>query len=154
MVCVLGCDIGTTSTKSFVVDVENGNIVAGASSFSYAPDSPQPKWSEQDADVWMRACFDSIRNAVAIGNQRGIRVDDICAVCISSLNPGSGIPLDKELRPLHPALIWNDSRAVKEAEEVVRLVGLERLAAITGNTSDPYFGFTKMLWLKNNREEI
>jgi xylulokinase len=31
---------------------------------------------------------------------------------------------------------------------------LERLAAITGNTSDPYFGFTKMLWLKNNRKEI
>jgi xylulokinase len=144
--------MGTTSAKSVVVDVETGDVVAGASSFEYAPDSPKPKWSEQNADVWMRACFDSIRKT--IGNGKGITADDICAVCISSLNPGSGIPLDKELKPIHPALIWNDSRAMKETEEVVRRVGLERLAAITGNTSDPYFGFTKMLWIKNNRKEI
>jgi xylulokinase len=150
----LGCNIGTTSAKSVVVDIETGDIVAAASSFGYAPDSPKPKWSEQNADVWMRACFNSIRNAIAIGNRKGVNADDICAVCISSLNPGSGIPLDKKLSPIHPALIWNDSRAVKEAEEVVRIVGLDRLAAITGNVSDPYFGFTKMLWIKNNRKEI
>ena len=154
MVYVLGCDIGTTSAKSVVVDVETGDVVAGASSFEYAPDSPKPKWSEQNADVWIRACFNSIRNAIAVGNGKGVGADDICGVCISSLNPGSGIPLDKELKPIHPALIWNDSRAIKEAEEVARRVGLDRLAAITGNTSDPYFGFTKMLWIKNNRKEI
>ena len=134
--------------------METGNTVAEASSFEYAPDSPKPKWSEQNADIWMRACFESMKNAIAISNRGGVGTDDICAVCISALNPGSGIPLDKEMKPIHPALIWNDSRAIKEAEEAARKVGLERLAAITGNTSDPYFGFTKMLWIKNNRKEI
>lgn len=152
MVYVLGCDIGTTSAKSVVVDVETGDIAAGATSFEYAPDSPKPKWSEQNADVWMQACFDSIRKAT--GNGKRVSPDDISAVCISSLNAGSGIPLDRNLKPIHPALIWNDSRAIKETEDAVRLIGLDRLAAITGNTSDPYFGFTKMLWIKNNRKEI
>ena len=154
MVNVVGCDIGTTSAKSVVVDIETGDVVAGASSAEYAPDSPKPKWSEQNADVWMRACFDSIRSAVAIGHRKGVNADDISAICISSLNPGSGIPLGKDLKPIHPALIWNDSRAVREAKEAVRMVGSERLAAITGNTSDPYFGFTKMLWIKHNRDKI
>lgn len=153
MVFVLGCDIGTTSSKSVVVDVETGDVVAGALSFVYAPDSPKPKWSEQDADVWMRACFDSIKKAIAICERKEISADDICSICISSLNPGSGIPLDRKLTPIHPALIWNDSRATKESEEAVRLIGLDRLSAITGNTSDPYFGFTKMLWIKNNRKQ-
>ena len=102
----------------------------------------------------MRACFDSIRNVIALARGRGVTPADVCAVCISSLNPGSGIPLSKELKPIYPALIWNDSRAVKEAEEAVRIVGRDRLAAITGNTSDPYFGFTKMLWIKTNLPEI
>jgi xylulokinase len=58
------------------------------------------------------------------------------------------------MKPIHPALIWNDSRAIKEANDALRIVGVDRLSAITGNTSDPYFGFTKMLWIKNNRKEI
>ena len=151
MVCVLGCDIGTTSAKSVLVDVEAGDVVAGTSSFEYAPDSPKPKWSQQNAEVWTRACFDSLRNAISKG---GVSVDDIAAVCISSLNAGSGIPLDKELNPIHPALIWNDSRAIEEADAAKQVVGLDRLAAVTGNTSDPYFGFTKLLWIKNNLKKI
>ncbi|HUK50932.1 MAG TPA: FGGY family carbohydrate kinase, partial [Terriglobales bacterium] len=151
---VLGCDIGTTSAKSVVVDVETGDVVAGALSFAYAPDSPKPKWSEQEANVWTRACFDSIKKAIAVCKRKRISIDGISAICISSLNPGSGIPLDRELTPIHPAIIWNDSRATKEAEEAVRTVGLDRLSEITGNTSDPYFGFTKMLWIKNNLKQI
>lgn len=152
--CVVGCDIGTTSAKSIVVDIETGDVISAASSFEYVPDSPKPKWSEQNADVWMRACFGSIRDAVALANKRDITRAELCAVCISALNPGSGIPLDKELKPIYPALIWNDSRAVRESQEAAQKVGLEKLAAITGNTSDPYFGFTKMLWVKNNVPRI
>ena len=147
LICVIGCNIGTTSAKAVVVDIETGDVVAAASSFEDAPDSPKPKWSEQNSAVWIRACFDSIRNVIALGRLRGITTADV--VCISSLNPGSGIPLDKELNQIYPALIWNDSRTSKETEEAVRNGGLDRLAAITGNTSDPYFGFTKM-WIKNN----
>ena len=154
MTAVMGCDIGTTSAKSVVVDIETGDVVAAARSFEYIPDSPKPKWSEQNADVWMRACFESVRQALALASKKGVTAGDICGICISALNPGSGIPLDKELKPIYPALIWNDSRAVKEAAEALRIVGYEKLASVTGNTSDPYFGFTKMLWIKNNLPEI
>lgn len=154
MIYVIGCDIGTTSAKSIVVDIETGDVVVDARSFEYAPNSPKPKWSEQNADIWMRACFESIRKAVSLAAKNDVPADSICAVCISSLNPGSGIPLDKELTPIYPALIWNDSRAVKEAIDALRIVSEDKLSSITGNTSDPYFGFTKMLWIKNNLPKI
>jgi len=154
MTYVVGTDIGTTTTKTVVVDVETGDTVASAASFEYAPDSPRLKWSQQDADVWMRACFDSIRRAIAVSEQKGVTPNDVSALCISALNPGSGIPLDRELKPIYPAIIWNDSRAVEEAREVVEKIGFGRLAAITGNTSDPYFGFTKMLWMKSKEPKV
>jgi xylulokinase len=154
MICVIGCDIGTTGAKSVVVDVETGDVVASGSSLEYTPESSRLKWSEQHAETWMLACFESIRNAIALARGKGVTAADVCATCISSLNSGSGIPLDKDLKPLYPALIWNDSRAIKESHDAVQKVGRDRLATITGNTSDPYFGFTKMLWIKNNVPKI
>jgi sugar (pentulose or hexulose) kinase len=154
MTFVIGTDIGTSSTKSVVVDVETGDTLAAASSSEYQPDSPMTKWSQQDTQVWMNACFESIRKALAVSKAERVSPDDVSAICISALNPGSGIPLDKQLRPIHPALIWNDTRAVKEARDAVEKIGQEKLAGITGNTSDPYFGFTKMLWIKNNLPKI
>ena len=150
MTCVIGCDIGTSSTKSVVVDVESGDIRAAGSSFEYFPSSPRPKWSEQDPQVWMQACFESLQKVMTLSRAKGIGPDDISAICISALNPGSGILLDEQLKPIHPALIWNDTRATKEAHDAVERIGRERLSTITGNTSDPYFGFTKMLWIKDN----
>ena len=154
MTSVIGCDIGTSSTKSVVVDIESGDIRAAASSFEYFPSSPRAKWSEQDSQVWMQACFESIRKVISLSRRKGIGPNDICAICISALNPGSGIPLDKRLKPTHPALIWNDTRATREARDAIERIGQERLTAITGNTSDPYFGFTKMLWMRDNLPAI
>ena len=151
---VVGTDIGTTSTKSVVVDVDTGNVLATALSSEYFPESPMTKWSQQDANVWMQACFKSIRKVIDLSRARRIAPDDISAICISALNPGSGIPLSKQLEPIYPALIWSDSRAVEEARQAAEKIGHETLCRVTGNTSDPYFGFTKMLWIKNHLPKI
>jgi len=150
----MGCDIGTTSAKAVAVDIDSGDILASVSSSQYAVISPAPKWSEQNADVWMRGCFEAIKRAAELLTLNGGSPDDVSALCISALNAGSGIPLDEQSKPIHPAIIWNDSRAVKEACEAAEKVGIDRLQQITGNTSDPYFGFTKMLWIKNNLPKI
>jgi xylulokinase len=73
---------------------------------------------------------------------------------VSSLYGGSGIPVDADLAPLHPCLIWMDRRASAQVEWVREHVDLERLQAITGNGVDSYYGFTKMLWLKQERPEV
>ncbi len=145
---VLGVDIGTQSTKALLVD-GRGRIVAQHAK-GYAPDTPRPLWAEQWPAVWLDAVTECIAACVAEGPPGA----SIRALCVSSLYGGSGIPVDDALEPLHPCLIWMDRRAEAEVAWVRRTVDLDRLRAVTGNGVDSYYGFTKMLWLRENRPEV
>ena len=59
-----------------------------------------------------------------------------------------------EIKPLHPCLIWMDRRAEAQAAWVRETVDLTRLGEITGNGVDSYYGFTKMMWLRDERPEV
>ena len=151
---VIGVDIGTQSTKALLCDGQ-GRIVAQHVE-SYHPDTPQPLWAEQWPRVWLDAVFACIEGCVnaAKGSEPAFTSTAVRAICISSLYGGSGIPVDARIEPLHPCLIWMDRRASAEVEWVRSHVDLERLRAITGNGVDSYYGFTKMLWLRNHRPDV
>ena len=80
--------------------------------------------------------------------------DAIRAVCVGSLYGGSGVPVDSDMRPVHPCLIWMDRRATAEVDWINANVNVERLRVITGNGVDSYYGFTKMLWLRDQRPDV
>lgn len=151
---VIGVDIGTQSTKALLCCTD-GQILAQHAK-SYRPDTPQPFWAEQWPQVWMDAVLECIAACVATASSVNADFvpEKVRAICISSLYGGSGIPVDEHLQPLHPCLIWMDRRAGAEVDWVRAHVNTERMASITGNGVDSYYGFTKMLWLKNHRPEI
>jgi xylulokinase len=151
---VVGVDIGTQSTKALLTDAR-GRIVAQHSA-GYRPETPRPLWAEQWPSVWVDAVQTSIAACVAQAKaaEAGFAAADVRAICIGGLYGGSGIPVDSQMRPLHPCLIWMDRRATAEVDWVRATLDMERLATITGNGVDSYYGYTKMLWLKNNRPEI
>ncbi|MFM9435190.1 ribulokinase [Janthinobacterium sp. CG_23.3] len=146
---VIGVDIGTQSTKALLVDCA-GAIVAQHAR-GYQVDTPQPLWAEQWPDVWYQAVLECVAQVV---RQSGLRAEQIKALCVSSLYGGSGIPVDADMRPLHPCLIWMDRRATAEVEWIRQTLDLERLYDITGNSVDSYYGYTKMLWLRRQRPEV
>ncbi|MEX3956667.1 FGGY-family carbohydrate kinase [Trinickia sp. EG282A] len=149
---VIGIDIGTQSTKAILAD-ENGTIIAQHAQ-SYRPDTPRPLWAEQWPSVWFDAVVNCIASCTRDARAKDVEARDIKALAISSLYGGSGIPVDDEMRPLHPCLIWMDRRATAEVEWVRRNVDMERLLAITGNGVDSYYGFTKMLWLREHKPDV
>jgi ribulokinase len=151
---VIGVDIGTQSTKALLCDAR-GRIVAQHAK-GYHPDTPRPLWAEQWPDVWLDAVLECIAGCVASAKDgnAGLSRDAVRAICISSLYGGSGIPVDGDMRPLHPCLIWMDRRASAEVDWVRATLDIKRLAEITGNGVDSYYGYTKMLWLRNNRPEV
>ena len=140
---VIGVDIGTQSTKA-VLAAADGTILAQASR-SYAPDTPRPNWAEQWPDVWL----DAVEQCLA-----ELARPDVDAVCVSSLYGGSGIPVDAAMQALHPCLIWMDRRAEAQVAWVRANLDMARLGAVTGNLVDSYYGFTKMLWLRDERPDI
>lgn len=146
---VIGVDIGTQSTKALLVDGQ-GRIVAQHSQ-GYRVDTPKVRWAEQWPQVWL----DAVETCV-VGCLQGAGVprEHIKALCISSLYGGSGIAVDADVQPLHPCLIWMDRRAGEQMEWVRENIDLERLFEITGNSVDSYYGFTKMLWLKQHQPQV
>jgi ribulokinase len=146
---VIGVDIGTQSTKAVLVRAD-GRIVAQASQ-AYQVETPKPLWAQQWPDVWLDAVEASIRDVL-----HAARIDaaSVKALCISSLYGGSGIPVDAEGTALYPCLIWMDRRAQAEVEWVRTNVDVARLMRITGNGVDSYYGFTKMLWLREHEPEV
>ncbi|MFP4201679.1 MAG: FGGY-family carbohydrate kinase [Candidatus Acetothermia bacterium] len=144
-----GTDIGTQGTKTVLVDSAGSVIGTGYS--SYSPEQPRPSWAQQWPEVWEEATYESIRGAL---DGSGVDPDRISGISISGLYGGSGVPLDEDLEPIHPCLIWMDRRATEEVGWVKENIDLDWLFEITGNYVDSYYGYTKILWLKNNEPDL
>ncbi|MCS7125731.1 MAG: FGGY-family carbohydrate kinase [Aigarchaeota archaeon] len=139
----LGTDIGTYGTKSCLIDA-SGKVIA--SSFLETDILvPNPGWAEQWPDVWLNAYVKSVREVLNISK---IDPSSIGGLSISGLFSGAGVPVDREFKPIRPAIIWMDRRAVEETEWIKKEIGEDEIFKKTGNTIDPYYGFPKILWIK------
>lgn len=146
---LIGVDIGTQTTKAIVV-TPDGEILAIAQE-EYTVDQPYPTWAEQSPQVWEEAFYSTVRKVIEKGK---ISSKHVAALALSGLYGGSGVPVDQNMIPLRPCIIWMDRRAISEVEWVKNHVDLERLFKVTGNYVDSYFGFTKILWIKRNEPHI
>ncbi|GAA0179743.1 FGGY-family carbohydrate kinase [Clostridium sediminicola] len=142
---VIGVDIGTQGTKAVLIN-DTGDVLAHNYK-GYDVETPKPSWAQQWPEPWVDATFATIKGVV---DQSKVNIEDIKGVAISSLYGGSGIPVDKEMNPLAPCLIWMDRRAEEEVKWVKENIDLDELFQVTGNSVNSYFGFTKILWMKNN----
>lgn len=146
---LIGTDIGTSGTKSAVVGTDG--VVAGEAYAAYPLICPRAGWAEQDAAQWEDAVYQTVRTAVA---DAGIEPGQVAGLCVSGLFAGSGVPVGEDMRPLRNAIIWMDRRATEQAERSGHLLDEKELFRITGNRNDAYFGFNKMLWIRDHEPEL
>ncbi|MCM0599179.1 xylulokinase [Periweissella fabalis] len=144
---ILGIDIGTSSTKGILITT-NGTVIKQAKQ-SYSLETPHPSWAQADANDWLKAVLSVISELTT-----GIKRDTIIAMGIDGLYGGAGIPVDAAGNVLGPTLIWMDRRATKETTLAQTLVSDKELMAITANLVDPYYGFTKLMWLRDNQPDL
>ena len=143
---LLGIDIGSTNCKGVVISNE-GNVLAEYNrgySLSYFPDGKV----EIDANVFWNITVEIIRKLSMIVADK----DSIEALAISS-HGETIIPVDAEGEPVGPAIMNSDCRAKEEAEWWEKIVGKEKIYAITGSVIHPIFAMPKILWLKHNKPE-
>lgn len=145
---LLGTDIGTSGTKTILTDTTGRLIAQDLQEYDVL--TPKPLWAEQWPDVWYEAAKLSIKNTV---EKSGIPKEEIKGIAISGLYGGSGIPLDENMKPVRPCMIWMDRRAQEETDWALEHIGEEKLLKVTHNGADPYYGYTKILWMKNQEPE-
>lgn len=146
---LIGTDIGTSGTKSILMGAD-GQLLASAIE-EYEVCTPRALWAEQWPDVWVNAVKETVKRVV---KQSGVKREDIAGMCISGLYGGSGIPLNERMEPLHPCIIWMDRRAQEESRFIEKLVGAGAVFEETWNGLDPYYGYTKIMWIKNHKPDI
>jgi xylulokinase len=149
MLC-LGIDSGTTSTKTLVLEVESGKILASAQQ-SYEPIPGLPRgYVEQDPQTWIDAVSVTIRESLA---QIGNRKSDIVAIGVSAQQHGL-VALDAKNESIRPAKLWCDTSTASQTEKLNKAFGVvEELIERTGNAMVPGYTAPKLLWLKENEPQ-
>lgn len=148
---LLGYDLGSSSIKASLLDVESG--ICLASDFSPHHEmrisAPQIGWAEQDPlQWWNNLCL--VTHSIL--QQADIDTSDISAIGIAYQMHGL-VTVDKNGEVLRPAIIWCDSRAVSLGETAFNRLGhrfcLEHLLNSPGN-----FTASKLSWIRKNEPEI
>ncbi|HEU5316922.1 MAG TPA: FGGY family carbohydrate kinase [Chloroflexota bacterium] len=142
----VGVDVGTSGVKVGVVDVR-GEILA----LTAAPcpvERPRPGFVEQDPDDYWTVVVRCVREALAAP---GVDARRVTALSSCGHAP-TLVLLDSEGRPVRPAILWQDTRAAKEAEALANEPGAERLAEWLGVRwpVDASLPAARFLWLRRH----
>ncbi len=138
----LGLDIGTSAVKAVLVDGRQ-RLIAEATA-PLVIHEPRPGWYEQDPETWWDATLtvvDALRRAVPAEFRA------LSAIGLSG-QMHSALILDRNGKPIRPAILWNDGRAVAECAELTAAV--PHLPDIAGVLAMPGFTAPKILWLKKH----
>ncbi|MCL4300646.1 MAG: FGGY-family carbohydrate kinase [Anaerolineae bacterium] len=152
MTFVIGIDVGTQGARVVACDPQ-GVVQAQATepfALTARPELP-PRWAEQEPEMWWAAVTACLHRVIADLRRQGQPLEAISALAVTSTS-GTILPIDARGKPLRPAMMYNDSRAQAEAEEV-QAAGSE-LAAALGYRFNASFALAKILWLRHHEAEL
>lgn len=149
MAYLLGIDIGTSGTKTLICD-HRGRVKATATA-EHDISAPRPGWSEQDPVQWWDATCKATKAVLRKAKVKGAQVT---AIGLSGQMHGS-VFLGDGVKPLRPALLWNDQRTAAECGEIEKAAGGRRkLINMVGNPALTGFTAPKILWVRKNEPRV
>jgi xylulokinase len=148
---LLGYDVGSSSVKACLLNADSGECVSS----DYFPkqemviESLHSGWAEQNPEMWWQNLVEATKSIIS-------KVDlnnyEILAIGISYQMHGL-VMVDKDLKVLHPSIIWCDSRAVKIGENAFD--GLGESFCLTHLLNSPgNFTASKFKWVKENLPDV
>ena len=138
----LGIDVGTSSLKALVLDVDGTIVGSGQSSYPMA--QPRPGWAEADPQDWWKAA------APAVAEAAGPHAAEIAAVGLSGQMHGV-VLCDDTAEVIRPAILWADGRSTRELEAYSELSSSLRRSL--GNPPATGMAGPTLLWLRNHERQ-
>lgn len=142
----LGIDLGTSAVKAVIADDQQRIMATGHAALEVS--SPHPGWSEQSPEAWWRAVLEAIAMARAADPHA---FSALRGIGLSGQMHGATL-LDEQLNVLRPAILWNDTRAFEECQDIERR--LPQARAISGNLMMPGFTAPKLLWVRKHERDV
>ncbi len=151
MEVILTIDIGTSSVKVAIINFK-GQLVKNFQT-NYSTHYLNPNSLEQDPEDWWHAVKSGIHQILKEKQNIKIPKYSIIGIACCGHSP-TLVCVDKQGEILRPAIIWQDSRAVKEVEYIKDRVNDKFHKPIMNSPLTPSSRIAKLLWLKNNEPDI
>ena len=135
---VIALDLGTTGVKAAVLS-RTGEILA--STYRGYPTATRGNEVEQDPLDWETAALDAIRELAA----------SCTPAAITLTGQMQDLVLEGPVRS--PAILYNDTRARAELEEIDKAYGVGRLSREAGNAQDATNLAAKLLWVRRHEPD-
>jgi xylulokinase len=145
--CVVGIDVGTTSTRVTIYSVDGTLLAEGRASHQVS--HPHPGWAEENAEDWWDAvCTASLTALEQFSHPR----ESIRGIAITSMRQ-TFICVDRDMHPLRPGILWYDTRHAAQADWVRALFGSQTVYRLTGSPPGRR-AIYKLMWLKENEPRV
>ena len=135
---VAGIDSSTQSVKVVIRDAQTGELIREAR-------GSHPDGTEVDPRHWWEALQKTLKDAGGLS--------DVEAISVGGQQHGL-VALDSSGEVIRPALLWNDTRSAKQAEELNKEVGgNQKIADASGSVLLAAFTASKVRWVAENEPE-
>lgn len=140
---LLGVDFGTTSLKACLFSETGERLATESVQYQLITEGDFIEFPAEEFFSAFKTVFDKIAEKY-----------EITALAVDTQGE-TMIVLDKDGKPLMNAISWLDNRAEKQAKEMEKAFGIERIYDLTGQAEVPAgYPAPKIVWLKENRPEI
>ncbi len=140
---LLGIDYGTTSVKATLFDGQLNEITSTARDYTLISKGDTVEF---DAEAYFDMLVDILAEVSKAAKVDALSIDTQCETLILTDNDG---------KPLRNAIVWLDNRAAREAVEIEKIFGHERVYEITGQPEiTATWPACKLKWVKKNEPDI
>jgi xylulokinase len=143
---VVGVDIGTSSSKGVLVDLDG--VVIATAVRQHTVDRPHPGWVEMDGARWWEEFVSLCAELTAMESI------DVQAVGVSGMGP-CVLLTDDTGEPLRPAILYGvDSRASVQIDALNGLLGDSAIMERCGSALSSQAVGPKLCWVADNEPEL
>ncbi len=144
---LMGIDLGTSSTKTLIIDTDGRT--AGIGNAGYGIRIPQISWAEQNPEEWWEAVKASIRQAMG---KAGVSGHEIAGIGFSGQMHGM-VALDENKKLVCPAIIHLDQRSSEDLEEIRAIAG-DLMQKELLNRPSAGMMISTVYWMKKHQPEV
>lgn len=147
----LGIDVGTGGVRAMAV-TGDGQIAATASvPLDAAVPAAEPGRHEQSPEAWWQAVCRATGRLMADLERSGFESRQLAALAVDGTS-GTVVAQGRAGEPLCPAIMYNDSRAAAEGQQLNALAG--DFCRKLGYQFNASFALAKILWLRNHEPDV
>jgi xylulokinase len=143
---ILAHDLGTSGNKATLFTTE-GKLV-GSVTVPYGTRYFNNNWAEQEPEDWWNAVCSSTQSLV-----RAVDTRELAVIAFSGQMMGC-LCVDRDGRPLRPAILYSDQRAVKECDAILQRIDAKEFYRITGHRASASYSVEKLMWVKEHEPEV